>query len=420
MVPPLSYLDIDGQIVDPYSVDFVFIGWNHIWRMDDLRKLALLPNLRSASFRRTNLDDIGLGHVARSATLETLDLQDTKISDDGLAQLAGHPRLRAVLLTGNQQLTSRCVTHLARLANLADLQIHGTGIDERGLADLEGVPGLRNVGVDVRDNNYTFNGLLTLSARMPRCIIRADGRGAFSQGQFEGQWGLTEQRWLASAAPREMLEHLRGKVGGRKVRLFAVACCRNVWGSLNRDEFRRAVEAAEGLADGLVDGAGLARARRAALDVFAGLRGNDDGPGAAISAACLPAEADASAGEWWEDELDRGDPLAPAVLTSRHAARAAGDDLPGMLAEYQRQAVAVRCIFGNPFRPAAFDTRWRTADVLDLARGVYEDRAFDRLPPLADALMDAGCDSEDILAHCRSGGPHVRGCWVVDLVLGKA
>jgi hypothetical protein len=78
-----------------------------------------------------------------------------------------------------------------------------------------------------------------------------------------------------------------------------------------------------------------------------------------------------------------------------------------------------RCVFGNPFRPVAFDPRWRTADVLGLARGIYEDRAFDRLPLLADALMDAGCADEQVLGHCRSEGPHVRGCWVVDLVLGK-
>jgi hypothetical protein len=79
----------------------------------------------------------------------------------------------------------------------------------------------------------------------------------------------------------------------------------------------------------------------------------------------------------------------------------------------------IRDIFGNPFRPVAFDPRWRTADAVGLARGIYEDRAFDRLPLLADALMDAGCADEQVLSHCRSDGPHVRGCWVVDLVLSK-
>ena len=80
----------------------------------------------------------------------------------------------------------------------------------------------------------------------------------------------------------------------------------------------------------------------------------------------------------------------------------------------------MRCLFGNPYRPAQLDPSWRTANVRDLARTVYEDRAFDRLPILADALMDAGCEDAGILGHCRNDGPHARGCWVVDLVLGKA
>jgi hypothetical protein len=89
-------------------------------------------------------------------------------------------------------------------------------------------------------------------------------------------------------------------------------------------------------------------------------------------------------------------------------------------AERGRPMMAIlRCVFGNPFRPVAFDPRWRTADAAGLARGIYEDRAFDRLPLLADALMDAGCADEQILAHCRSEGPHARGCWPVDLILAK-
>ena len=94
-------------------------------------------------------------------------------------------------------------------------------------------------------------------------------------------------------------------------------------------------------------------------------------------------------------------------------------DPPPALDERQAQADLFREVFGNPFRPPAFDRRWRTADVIGLAGGIYEDRAFDRLPILADALTDVGCDDADILGHCRSEGPHVRGCWVVDLVLGK-
>jgi hypothetical protein len=87
--------------------------------------------------------------------------------------------------------------------------------------------------------------------------------------------------------------------------------------------------------------------------------------------------------------------------------------------EMGHQCQLIRDIFGNPFRPVAFDPRWRSADAVALAQGIYEDRAFDRLPLLADALMDAGCDDQQVIGHCRSAGPHVRGCWVLDLVLGK-
>jgi hypothetical protein len=79
----------------------------------------------------------------------------------------------------------------------------------------------------------------------------------------------------------------------------------------------------------------------------------------------------------------------------------------------------IRDIFGNPFRPVALDPRWLTSTVLDLARTIYEERVFERLSILADALMDAGCDTGEIINHCRGPGPHVRGCWVVDLLLGK-
>jgi hypothetical protein len=81
---------------------------------------------------------------------------------------------------------------------------------------------------------------------------------------------------------------------------------------------------------------------------------------------------------------------------------------------------SLRDIVGNPFRPVAIDPAWRTSTVVGLATAIYAERAFDRLPILADALEDAGCDQLDLLAHCRSDGPHVRGCWAVDLVLGKS
>jgi hypothetical protein len=77
-------------------------------------------------------------------------------------------------------------------------------------------------------------------------------------------------------------------------------------------------------------------------------------------------------------------------------------------------------VFGNPFRPITLDPSWLTSTVLALANGIYTERAFDRMPILADALQDAGCDNENILNHCRAPGPHTRGCWVCDLLLNKS
>ncbi|OWK40939.1 hypothetical protein FRUB_04831 [Fimbriiglobus ruber] len=79
----------------------------------------------------------------------------------------------------------------------------------------------------------------------------------------------------------------------------------------------------------------------------------------------------------------------------------------------------MRCVFGNPFRPVTFSPSWLSSTTAALARQMYDSRDFSTMPILADALQDAGCDNADVLSHCRGGGPHVRGCWVVDRVLGK-
>jgi hypothetical protein len=87
--------------------------------------------------------------------------------------------------------------------------------------------------------------------------------------------------------------------------------------------------------------------------------------------------------------------------------------------ERETQCRILRCLFGNPFRYVSFGPSRRTPDVLGLATGIYEERAFDRLPYLADALEEAGCTEQAILGHCRQGGEHWRGCWVVDFCLGR-
>ncbi|WP_232068328.1 hypothetical protein [Gemmata obscuriglobus] len=113
--------------------------------------------------------------------------------------------------------------------------------------------------------------------------------------------------------------------------------------------------------------------------------------------------------------------LAEAVTdaNARNAARRALGDAHWRL-NFAQQASLAREIFGNPFRPIDF-TSWRTGTTVALANGMYESRDFSAMPILADALQDAGCDNFDVLTHCRdASAEHVRGCWVVDGVLGLA
>jgi hypothetical protein len=91
-------------------------------------------------------------------------------------------------------------------------------------------------------------------------------------------------------------------------------------------------------------------------------------------------------------------------------------------AETARLADLLRDILGNPFRRVSLRPswlRWQASMVPRIARAAYEERAFDRLPVLADALEEAGCTDADVLSHLRGPGPHVRGCWALDLILGK-
>jgi hypothetical protein len=246
---------------------------------------------------------------------------------------------------------------------------------------------------------------------------------------------MTEAEWLASTNPLPMLEFLRRQASDRKVRLFAVACCRRVWSSLEREEFRDAVLKAESFADGLADRAELLQAYEKARPIFAKLRGKDSGPGAALSASGFPSPpksiwqriGDALDDPWWEDEFDKGDPLAPALVTATRAAWAAVDlqgqklvpDAPARIAEHREQTALVHCLFGNPFRARPVCAAWRSPEVRALAERIYAERSFDRMPRLADALEASGCPSADLIDHCRSGAEHARGCWVVDLLLDK-
>ena len=95
-------------------------------------------------------------------------------------------------------------------------------------------------------------------------------------------------------------------------------------------------------------------------------------------------------------------------------------DERGTIHRGAREADLLRELLGNPLRPVRFDPAWRTDTVLAIATSAYDSRGFGALPILADALQDAGCDSDELLSHCRdTTKAHMRGCWALDTVLGK-
>jgi hypothetical protein len=218
---------------------------------------------------------------------------------------------------------------------------------------------------------------------------------------------VTEEDWLASCNPKAMLGHLRPKFSDRKLRLFACACCRRV---LRLASDARIVGILNTL-ERYANGEGRERDRIDARKAAEAIHDNVNKPQDCISSELRnAAQKTLNWGSWHPGSL-----AAAAVGWSDHAHFAERKS-----EERAEQAPILREMVGNPFRPVALDPAWLTSDVLALARGIYDDRAFDRMPILADALQDAGCTNDDILNHCRGDGPHVRGCWVIDLLLGKA
>jgi hypothetical protein len=204
-----------------------------------------------------------------------------------------------------------------------------------------------------------------------------------------------------------LLDHLKGCASSRKLRHFAITNAMRIWEDFPNETCRAAVAVAERFSDGLATSDELARANELVRNNERQFQFTYKNHDAWLAALCAT---------WVEDETDLANSAAWGVATYVPKVLARTDDFRLIRASVCN---TVRDIFGNPFRPIAFDPRWRTADAVGLARGIYDDRAFDRLPLLADALMDAGCADEQVVGHCRSEGPHVRGCWVVDLVIGK-
>jgi len=218
---------------------------------------------------------------------------------------------------------------------------------------------------------------------------------------------MTEAEWLSCVDPMPMLDFLRGKASDRKLRLFSVAVARTVWDQMNQ-AMRESVDVGELFADGVI--------LRDEVEVVA-----------------------KRLDQWGHDRLhDAGgiwrDAMTPVTLSCFFLAfmghhpktewiLMSGTSLYYRIASKTSrliQPTLLREVFGNPFRPITLDPSWLTSTMLALAAGIYSEKAFDHMPILADALQDAGCDNEDILDHLRDPGPHTKGCWCVDLLLGKS
>ncbi|WP_437275472.1 hypothetical protein WME90_30045 [Sorangium sp. So ce375] len=255
---------------------------------------------------------------------------------------------------------------------------------------------------------------------------------------------MTETEWLVCTRTTPMLRFLLGlgpkelrvidiktfpacRGSDRKLRLFACECHRRVRALLPDELAEATVETASRYADGRSTLEELQAAEtlvRQALDALEGRWRASHG----AERISLQPTHDALALSF---QIVRPQaPKAAYYASSNAYLAAAGIANPGAgsgdasyhassAAEERAQADLLRDIFGNPFRAVAFDPGWRAQTAVGLARHMYESRVFGLMPILGDALAEAGCEDADVLAHCRGHAPHVRGCWVIDLLLGK-
>jgi hypothetical protein len=234
---------------------------------------------------------------------------------------------------------------------------------------------------------------------------------------------MDEARWLRCQDPGPMLELVRDEAGDRKLRLFVVACCRRLWPLLEDERSRAAVDLTERFAEGRLSRAEWESAHQPAIAAHAGLAWGHGTPRQLAAEAAIfvltartrrtladfpwrAVRAFASARERDEQAVPIRQRTDWYLLTA---------------AERTAQADLVRCIFGNPFRAPAVDPYWLTwngGSVAAMARSIHEDRSWEDMPFLGDALAEAGCEDEGLLAHCRAP-VHARGCHLLDLLLGK-
>ncbi len=217
---------------------------------------------------------------------------------------------------------------------------------------------------------------------------------------------MTEEEWKVHQGPKHIIKELEKQktLTSRKTRLFACGCYRLVWDQIHLVSIKLFVELAEARADRQIKQTDLQKYR---------------------TPQGKPNRNSADEHLWVFAHAI----LEPIVNPSQIAwtTRLAGEpnkyntDILNEWEDCPEQANLLRDIFGNPFRPVDFDPEWQTDTAVALAQTMYDARNFHAMPILADALQDAGCEDAAILDHCRDEhGLHVRGCWVVDLVLGKA
>jgi hypothetical protein len=199
---------------------------------------------------------------------------------------------------------------------------------------------------------------------------------------------MTEAEWLASSEAYQPLIHVRKYASVRKLRLVAAAYARWL-------QSLPAYELARPCADLIEEVADEPKSQEELELRLWGLPSSD-----------------------WRLSHALGNEDIVGQAVSKLVFFADGAESPHLV--HGKMIGLLQEVFGNPFRPVTPDSSWLTSTVVKLAQGVYDERAFERMPILADALEDAGCDNKDVLEHCRGPGPHVRGCWVVDLLLGKA
>lgn len=175
-------LTIWGMELDAAEEHFIPDRYVEHYDMEQLRGLRELSKLRSVSLYDIPLDDHGLSYICDCAGLDDLVLQNTALSNEGLAQLARLPQLTHLRLKDNRQLDDGCAPHLAALLGLVNLQLHETSIGRAGLAQLVGLRELKDLLVSLDDARLTQADLLALSAQMPRCSILVKGLGSFEAG----------------------------------------------------------------------------------------------------------------------------------------------------------------------------------------------------------------------------------------------